>query len=100
MEGVECRTHANLSLTEAYLQATPAAMQRYVGQPLASLRIIGVETRDMTSTSGQAEVEYGLRTATAGNDNWVTYHLGGSKAANCHAPIGGESSTSPSGSAP
>jgi hypothetical protein len=40
------------------------------GTPLNQVRIIGVRVRNVTTTSGQADVEY---KEDEGNANWVTY---------------------------
>ena len=99
-EGVECRTHPNPSVAAAYLAAERKVMARYAGQPLGTIKVLGVDTRNVTSTTGDAEVRYNLPAGRAGNDNWVSYKYesGSWKVANCHAPIGGESSRSSSAS--
>ena len=68
-------------------------MQEHIGVPLDHIRVLGVQVRQATATSGQAEVEYDLPASVVGNDNWVTYQVqnGHWKETNCHAPIGGES---------
>jgi hypothetical protein len=52
--------------------------------------------RNVTDTSGEAEVQYDLPASAVGNDNWVTFerHNGHWKVSDCHAPIGGSSSSS------
>jgi hypothetical protein len=77
--------------------AERAEMEHYLAVPLASIRITGVQVRDVTATTGDAEVQYALPASVVGNDNWVSYgyQYGQWKETDCHAPIGGES-TSPS----
>lgn len=76
-------------------------MERHVGVPLTSIRITGVQLRNFTATTGEAEVQYNLAPSVAGNDNWVSYGYqdGRWKVTNCYAPIGGQSSSSPPASA-
>ena len=83
-------------MMEGYLRAMRVEMERYTRVPLASIRAIGVQVRNVTATTGDAEVQYNLPASRAGNDNWVTYGYqdGQWKVTNCHAPIGGESSSS------
>ena len=71
-------------------------MARFTGEPLSTIRVAGVQTRNVTATRGEAVVQYDLPVAKTGNDNWVTYDYedGQWKVANCHAPIGGEQSSS------
>lgn len=68
-------------------------LQHTLGTPLRVIRITGVRTRNMTATTGDAEVLYALPAAVAGNDNWVSYGYqhGKWKVTDCHYPIGGES---------
>jgi len=97
MEGASCLTTSHVSPTvlEAYLKATRVEMEHYLGVPLASIRIKGVQVRNVTATTGDAEVQYALPASVVGNDNWVSYGYkdGQWKETNCHAPIGGESSS-------
>jgi hypothetical protein len=101
MEGPSCLSTHTFSPTEEKddLRAQRAEMEHYLGVPLSSIRITGVQVRDVTSTSGDAEVDYALPASVVGNDNWVSYAYqdGQWKVANCQAPIGGQSS-SPSAS--
>jgi hypothetical protein len=97
LQGPECTPQSISSIDRAtasdYLRRTRVEMQRVFGRPLDAIKIRGVQTRNVTSTSGDAEVEYDLPRELAGNDNWVSYevHNGQWKVANCHAPIGGNS---------
>lgn len=97
MEGMQCRSGPTLSaaVVNAYLQGMRLELQHYLGTPLRSIRIIGVRTRDVTSTTGDAEVKYDLPARVVGNDDWVSYAYQQRrwKVTNCHAPIGGESSS-------
>jgi hypothetical protein len=78
-----------------YLKAERKEMEHDLGVPLASIKIDGVQVRDITATSGDAEVHYALPASVVGNDNWVSYGYqdGKWKVTDCHAPIGGESSS-------
>jgi len=97
MEGASCLSAPTVApaVAEAYLKAQRAEMERYLAVPLASIRIRGVEVRDVTATTGDAEVHYALPASVVGNDNWVSYGYqdGQWKVTDCHAPIGGESSS-------
>ena len=55
----------------------------------------------LAACAGTTEVRYDLPRSVTGNDNWVEYERvdGRWKVADCHAPVGGES-TSSYGSAP
>jgi hypothetical protein len=70
-------------------------MQKHFGGSLDKIRITGVTVRNVTGTSGEALVDYDLSARVVGNDNWVEYtiHEGRWKVSDCHAPIGGESSS-------
>jgi hypothetical protein len=57
-----------------------------MGVSLARIRTTGVQVRDLTDTSAQAEVDY--NTPKAGNNNWVTYVLD-----NGHWLVGGQCAT-------
>ena len=96
-EGTECLTHPNPVVAANYLRGIRAAMEHYTGAPLGSIHIVDVVTRNVTSTTGEAEVRYNLPVGREGSDNWVAYKYenGSWKVANCHAPIGGESASSP-----
>jgi hypothetical protein len=81
---------------DQYLRGERAVMEKYLGRPLDKIKISGVALRDVTSTRGEALVEYDLPANVVGSDNWVTYtiHHGRWKVSDCHAPIGGSSSSS------
>ena len=100
MEGTQCRSGptVNPTLKEEYLRGMRAEMKKYLGHRLGSIRITGIRTRDVTASTGEAEVEYALPASVVGNDDWVTYgyESGRWRVTNCHAPIGGESSSSSS----
>ena len=66
---------------------------RHMVRPLKKIVIQGARLRNVTATSGDAEVEYDLPTAVAANDNWVTFkrHNGKWKVADCRLPFGGNS---------
>ena len=83
-------------MMEGYLGEMRAEMERFTRVPLASIRVNGVHVRNVTATTGDAEVQYDLPPSSVGNDNWVTYGYqnGQWKVTNCHAPIGGESTSS------
>ena len=67
-----------------------------MGHTLGSIRVVRAHVRNVTSTTGEAEVQYDLPDVETGNDNWVTYTYEGGqwKVADCRAPVGGESQTS------
>jgi cellulase/cellobiase CelA1 len=77
-----------------------AQIERHIGIPLDQIKVRGVLVRDVTPTGGGAELQYNLPVSKAGNDNWVTYALHDHrlKVADCHAPIGGSSSSATSSS--
>jgi hypothetical protein len=103
LQGPECKAPANSTLPKEtvalYFRGLRRVMRHLLGRPLDKIRIRGVEVRNITSTSGEAQVLYDLPKSKVGNDNWVEFrlHHGRWKVANCHAPIGGNS-TSSSGS--
>lgn len=103
MEGAQCRTGkpASSALRNAYLRGMRAALRAHLRTPLRDVRITGVETRDVTATTGDADVEFGLPASVVGNDNWVSYgyQRGAWRVTNCHYPIGGESTSSSSSAA-
>ena len=100
LEGPECApqsgTTVAASVASLYLRGSRAVWQSHVGRPLDTIKIRGVLVRHVTSTTGEALVEYDLPATVVGNDNWVTYavHDGRWKVADCHAPIGGSGSSS------
>jgi len=67
--------------------------------PIATIR--GVLTRNVTASSGEAEVQYDLPESLTGNDNWVLYDRSGGKwkLDECIEPIGGVGSST-SGTVP
>jgi hypothetical protein len=91
LQGSACRPEVGVSAGS--LRRSRAAMRRQFGRPLDAIAIRGVRLRNVTGTSGEAEVLYDLRRSVAGNDNWVAYEVdnGRWKVADCHAPIGGMS---------
>ena len=105
MEGAECTPTTSTTLSgstiSAYLAGERATMEQHFGMPLDAITAHGVSVRNFTGTTGEALVQYDLPESKTGNDNWVTYAVenGEWKVADCHAPIGG-SSTSASSSAP
>jgi hypothetical protein len=105
LQGPECADHSGTTLpvrvVRQYLRGERAAMAKYLGRPLDKIKINGVALRNVTSNSGDALVGYDLPAPVVGNDNWVSYavHDGRWKVSDCHAPIGGSSSSS-SGTAP
>jgi hypothetical protein len=99
LQGPQCvgsgLTASNRHIAIAELQQMRAAMQAHLGVAPRDVKIRGVLIRNMTATSGEAQVEYALPQTAAGNDNWVAYELdrGQWKVADCHAPIGGSGSS-------
>lgn len=98
MEGADCRTnmYANSAAATAYLRGLRAEIERYLGEPPAAVKVTGVQIHNFTVSRGEAAVQYDLPAAKVGNDNWVAYDYadGRWKVSNCHAPIGGQSSSS------
>jgi hypothetical protein len=98
MEGSQCRSgpHYSPTVLNEYLRGMRSGLQRTLGTPLGLIRIIGVQTRNVTATTGDADVLYALPAAVVGNDNWVTYGYqhGKWRVTSCHYPIGGESVSS------
>jgi hypothetical protein len=97
MQGASCltTTHVTPHVLAGYLTALRTEMKHQLGVPLDSIRITGIQVRDVTATTGDAEVQYALPASVVGNDNWVSYGYqdGQWKVTNCNAPIGGESSS-------
>ena len=102
VQGPECvsggppkLTPANIRAAESALRQHRAQLQQHLGVAPSAVKIAGVNVRNVTATSGEAEVQYNLPPSVVGNDNWVTYELHGGywKVADCHAPIGGNSSS-------
>jgi len=99
LQGPECapQTHAtfNERAAEAELRQLRHQIQLHVGEAPSAIKISGVRVRNVTARSGEAEVQYDLPPTAVGNYNWVTYQLHGGRwlVADCHAPIGGESSS-------
>jgi hypothetical protein len=106
MEGPECRPATATTLSNdtisAYLAGERAMMKQHFGMPLDAITEHGVSVRNFTGTTGEALVQYDLPESKTGNDNWVTYalHGGAWKVADCHAPIGGSSSSASSATSP
>jgi hypothetical protein len=100
MEGGSCHATGNPTFLTEYLRGLRAALQHHLGVSLDKVRVTGVLVRQMTVTTGDADVQYNLPASVVGNDNWVTYQYQGGqwRETSCHAPIGGES-TGPVGSA-
>ena len=98
MEGAQClpTNSTNSTGMASYLTGMRSAMEQHLGTPLNSIRITGVQVRNVTATTGDAEVQYSLPASVVGNDNWVSYGYqdGKWKVTNCHAPIGGSSQSS------
>ncbi len=91
----ECR--ATDHVTAQNLGAARSFWEKQLGLSFNSIRITGVKFQDVTSTSGQAEVQYN---PAAGNNNWVDYVLHGGKwevGGKCAVPIGNFESSSTSG---
>ncbi len=95
MEGTPCHlaASANATAMRSYLKGLRSAMEHFLGAPLNSIRITGVQVRNVTATTGDAEVHYALPASFVAYANWVSYGYqdGQWKVTNCRAPIGGES---------
>jgi hypothetical protein len=102
LQGPECAPDSGTTIAVAtvsmYLRGLRAELQTHLGRPLDKITVRRVAVRDVTATTGDALVEYDLPAAVVGNDNWVGYavHAGRWKVADCHAPIGGESTAAKS----
>jgi hypothetical protein len=100
LQGPECADHSGTTIPirtrSQYLRDDRAVMRKYLGRPLDKIKISGVAVRNVTSTSGEALVEYDLPATVVGNYNWVSYtvHNGRWKVSDCHAPIGGQRTAS------
>jgi hypothetical protein len=98
MEGSQCRSgpHYSPTVLNEYLKGMRSGLQHTLGTSLRLVRITGVRTRNVTATTGDAEVLYALPAEVVGNDNWVSYgyQRGKWKVTSCHYPIGGESVSS------
>jgi len=77
LQGPECADHSGTTIPiqtrTQYLRDQRAVMRKYLGRPLDKIKISGVVVRNVTSTSGEALVDYDLPAAKVGNYNWVTY---------------------------
>jgi hypothetical protein len=99
LQGPECADHSATTLpirtVSQYLRGERSTMEKLLGRSLDQIRITRVSVRNVTGTSGEALVEYDLPARVVGNDNWVEYtvHEGRWKVSDCHAPIGGDSSS-------
>jgi hypothetical protein len=99
LQGPECADRGGTTLpvrtVSQYLRGERAVMAKYLGRPLGTIKITGVALRNVTSSGGDALVAYDLPANVVGNDNWVSYaiHDGRWKVSDCHAPIGGSSSS-------
>jgi hypothetical protein len=99
LQGPECADHTGdtvpVGTVRQYLRGERAVLAKHLGRPLEKITISRIALRNVTSTSGDALVEYDLPADVVGNDNWVTYaiHDGRWKVSDCHAPIGGSSSS-------
>jgi hypothetical protein len=62
MEGAQCLSTISTNPTgmESYLTGMRTAMEQHLDAPLGSIRITGVQVRNVTATSGDAEVRYAL----------------------------------------
>jgi len=102
MQSPECAANTSTTFSERfltiYLQAERQVMRHHFGIDLSAIKIRGVLVRNVTASSGEAEVQYDLPESATGNYNWVTYelHAGQWKVADCHAPIGGSASSASS----
>jgi hypothetical protein len=88
---------------EAELKKLRAAIKRETGVAANAIKITGVAVRNYTRSSAEAEVQYDLPVAKAGNDNWIAYKYahGRWEVADCTLlPIGGFSSSSSTATAP
>jgi hypothetical protein len=68
-----------------------ANFEHQMGVSFSSIKILGVLLRNLTPTSGEAEVQYDLPSSVAGDDNWIRYKFDGGQWSplDCFPPIGG-----------
>jgi hypothetical protein len=88
---------------EAELKRLRASIKRETGVAASAIKITGVAVRNYTRSAAEAEVQYDLPVAKAGNDNWIAYKYahGRWEVADCTLlPIGGFSSSSSTATAP
>ncbi len=99
LQGPECANNTGTTqpqrIVSAFLSTERALIAKHVGRPVDRIKIEDVLVRNVTASQGDALVEYDLPANVVGNDNWVTYAVHGGRwlVADCHAPIGGESSS-------
>ena len=95
MEGAQCLPPSSSTSqgVESLLAGMRTAMERRIGTSLRSVRITGIRVRYVTTTTGDAEVQYALPASVVGNDNWVSYgyQAGQWKVTSCRAPFAGSS---------
>jgi hypothetical protein len=102
LQGPECAPQTGTTVARRiaaqYLVGLRAVLRSHLGLSLDKIKVRDVLVRNVTSTTGDALVEYDLPAAVVGNDNWVNYaiHDGRWKVSDCRAPIGGESSSASS----
>jgi hypothetical protein len=82
----ECK--ATDHVTAQNLPAAITIWEKSLGRSFGTIRITGVDVRDVTESGGQADVSY---RPPAGNDNWVSYVLENGQwkvGGQCAVPIG------------
>jgi hypothetical protein len=103
LQGPSCISKHQLAVSPdkaaAALRKIRVGMVHRFGRALDKITIRGVLVRNVTGTSGEAEVQYNLPGSVAGNYNWVGFelHNGRWKVADCHLPIGGSAVSATNG---
>ncbi len=94
-QGPECastkQTDPSPAEEAAALKKLRAPWAQRMGRPLKTIKVQGAQVRNVTATSGEAEVEYDLPAAVVGNYNWVTFKRRGGrwKVSDCRLPFSG-----------
>jgi hypothetical protein len=103
LQGSECLAETRRPTPEEEREAVKqleqlrSRLQQRLGVAPNAIKFRGVKVRNLTGTSGEAEVQYDLpKSLAVGNDNWVIWKLraGKWKVSDCHLPIGGYSESS------
>jgi hypothetical protein len=94
-QGPECSSRKGAATARTHeaaaLRKLRAGWAQRMGRPLKNVRVLGAQARNVTATSGEAEVEYNLPDSVVGNYNWVTFkrHGGSWQVSDCRLPFGG-----------
>ncbi len=89
-----CTSHP----TDAALAELREVVSARLGLAFTTLRIVSIETRNVTATTGEAWVRVNLRPELEGDDNWLSYAIdkGDWKLSDCgKLPFGGGGAPGP-----